>query len=306
MALSPRIGLIALLILVIAAGLAIPLTPDPGRAQDRIRVVVSFYPLQEAVQRVGGERVAVTNLVAVGAEPHDLALTPRDVETLRQAQLIVFLGAGFQPALERALQALPASNVVILDVARSMPLRSGEGEFAQAMDPHVWLDPLLLKQIVVDVRVALIGLDPAGRDGFEANTAAYHSVLDQLHEEFRTGLADCTRREIVTGHAAFAYLAARYNLRQLAVTGLSPEAEPSPREMQEIVRLARQYGVRVVFVEPLVDPRLSNTVARELGTRTRVLNAIEGLTAEEQAAGKGYMDLMRENLSALREGLGCR
>jgi zinc transport system substrate-binding protein len=295
-----------LLLLICALGLALPASPTPAQAQERVRVVVSFYPLQEAAQRVGGDRVMVTNLVPAGAEPHDLELTPRDVETIRQAQLVVFLGAGFQPTVERAVAALAGSNVAIVDVARNMPLRPGEGEFASAMDPHVWLDPLLLKQIVVDIRDALLRLDPAGRDLFEANTIAYHGALDQLHEEFRAGLENCTRREVVTGHAAFAYLTARYNLRQIAVAGLSPEAEPSPREMQEIIRLARQYGVRVVYTEPGADPRLSATVARELGARTRVLNPIEGITAEEQAAGKGYVDLMRENLSALREGLGCR
>jgi zinc transport system substrate-binding protein len=298
--------LIRLLLLILVAGFTLLVDSAPAQAQEPIRVVVSFYPLQEAVQQVGGNRVTVTNLVAAGSEPHDLELTPRDVETIRQSQLIVFLGAGFQPTVERAVAALAGSNVAIVDVAGNMPLRPGEGEFANRMDPHVWLDPLLLKQIAADVRDTLVRLDPAGRDLFEANTAAYHGVLDQLHEEFRAGLENCTRREIVTGHAAFAYLAARYNLRQLAVTGLSPEAEPSPREMQEIIRLARQYGVRVVFTEPGVDPRLSATVARELGARTRVLNPIEGLTADEHAARKGYVELMRDNLSALREGLGCR
>jgi zinc transport system substrate-binding protein len=305
---SAKLGtrLIQLLLLIVAVGLTLPVGPAPAQAQERVRVVVSFYPLQEAVQKVGGDRIVATNLVAAGAEPHDLELTPRDVETIRQAQLVVFLGAGFQPTVERAVAALAGSNVTVVDVARNMPLRPGEGEFANATDPHVWLDPLLLKQIVVDVRDALLQLDPAGRDLFEANTIAYQAALDQLHEEMRAGLENCTRREIVTGHAAYAYLAARYNLRQIAVTGLSPDAEPSPREMQEIIRLARQYGVRVVYTEPGVDPRLSATVARELGARTRVLNPIEGITVEEQAAGKGYVDLMRENLSALREGLGCR
>jgi zinc transport system substrate-binding protein len=231
--------------------------------------------------------VDVENLTPPGAEPHDLEVSPQDVAEIRAADLVLLLGRGFQPQLEDA--AGDAENVVHLLETPGLDVHTNG-------DPHVWLDP---------VRYALI-VERIGQ------VLGKHAAVDELKErlmdldaEFRVGLAHCKRHEIVTSHEAFAYLAERYGLEQAAITGLSPEAEPEPGKLQAVVDLVRAHGVTTIYFETLVSPRIAETVARETGAQTAVLNPIEGLTEEQAANGEDYFSFMRENLAALRTGLGC-
>jgi len=250
--------------------------------------VAAFYPLAYAAEQVGVEDVV--NLTPPGAEPHDLELTARDVERIRDAALVVYLGHGFQPALDDALDGRDGPT---LDVLESVDvLRGGEG----GVDPHVWLDPVRYAAIVRAIAEATG--DASAADGFVRR-------LDALTAEFRRGLAHCSRREIVTSHAAFAYLAERFDLRQVPLVGVTPEAEPTPKEVERLVREVRTSGATTVFFETLVSPELAETVAREAGAGTAVLDPLEGLTPAEIEAGADYVSVMRENLAALRTALGC-
>jgi zinc transport system substrate-binding protein len=252
------------------------------------RVVAAFYPLAYAAQQIGGAHVHVTNLTPAGVEPHDLEATPGDVRKIRSAQLVLLLGHGFQPQLEAA--AGHGANVVrLLDTG-------GLHRFANG-DPHVWLDPFRFALIVRRIGAALHRERAAAR-------LVIH--LHRLDREYRRGLARCARHEIVTSHEAFAYLSQRYGLEQIAITGLSPEAEPAPRDLQHVVDLVRKTHATTVFFETLVSPRIANTVARETHVKTAVLNPIEGLTHEQAKHGETYFSLMRANLHNLRLALGCR
>jgi len=259
----------------------------------RETVVAAFYPLAYAVEQIAGGRVEVRNLTPAGAEPHDLELSPGDVRDVDSATLVVYLGGGFMPGLETALKQRSGRSV---DLLAGVPLRPGSGG-GLAGDPHVWLDPARYAAIVRRIGSALRDEAAAGR------LARRLAVLDAA---FRRGLAHCARRQIVTSHAAFGYLAARYGLVQVPLEGLSPEAEPSARAIAHLVDLVRRAGVTTVFFETLLSPKLAQTVAREAGVRTAVLNPIEGLTGGEVAAGADYFSLMRSNLAALRQALGCR
>ena len=250
-------------------------------------VVASFYPLAFAAQEVGGATVRVRNLTPPGAEPHDLEATPGDVEELRDADLVLLLGKGFQPQLEDAA----GGGDRVVDVLDTPGLGLEHG------DTHVWLDPLRYAVIVERVGSAL-GRPEAAR--------TLSRRLRALDREYRAGLAECARRGIVTSHEAFTYLADRYGLRQISVTGPSPEGEPSPRDLERVVDAVRETGATTVFTEPLVSARLADTVARETGAKTAVLNPIEGLTEEEQERGEDYFSLMRANLAVLRKALSCR
>ncbi len=262
---------------------------------DRTEVVAGFYPLAYAAQRIGGETVEVRNLTPAGAEPHDLELSPRDVEDVRAADVVLYLGQGFQPGLEDAARGASGQA---LDLLQGLELRPGgeEGE-EHGVDPHVWLDPSLYAQLVERVGDVLERPEQA---------KALAGELRVLDKEFAAGLASCDRNTIVTSHAAFGYLAAHYGLQQIGVTGLSPEAEPSPRDLERVVAQVRENGATTVFFETLVSPRLAETVARETGARTAVLNPLEGLTSDEASVGEDYFTIMRQNLAALREALGCQ
>jgi zinc transport system substrate-binding protein len=263
-----------------------------GAGSGRRTVVAAFYPLAYAAERIGGASFHVDNLTPPGAEPHDLELTPKTVARIEQADVVLYLSHGFQPAVSKAVDQ---ARGMLVDVLAGLPLRAGTGEEGLTADPHVWLDPVLFTRVVTKIGAALHR--PSG---------ALVADLRNVDREYRAGLRHCARREIVTSHAAFGYLAQRYGLRQVAITGLTPESEPSPRDLANVVRLVRHTHATTVFFETLVSPRLAATVAREVGARTAVLDPIEGLTPSEQKEGATYLTLMQRDLTALRKALGCR
>ena len=249
-------------------------------------IVAAFYPLAFAAGQVAGPDADVVNLTPPGAEPHDLELSPRDVGRVRDAALAVYAGNGFQPAVQQAVEGRRGPSLDVL---------AHDG--AVGDDPHVWLDPVRFATVAREIASALG--TPAAADDLVAR-------LDALDDEYRRGLGRCARREVVTSHAAFGYLAARYGLVQVPLVGLQPEAEPGPREVERLVDEVRATGATTVFSEPLASPALADAVAREAGVATAVLDPLEGLTADETDAGSDYFSVMEKNLDVLRTALGCR
>jgi zinc transport system substrate-binding protein len=282
---------------VVALALALSVLGGCGGSESSgaLTVVTAFYPLAWATEQVAGDAVDVHNLTPPGAEPHDIELTPRDVERVRDADLVVYLGEGFQPALEDALEGRSGPALDLLEGEELASAPKGEEELA--IDPHVWLDPFRFASMVDAIGAVLDRRDAA---------AQVEDRLRALDAEYRTGLERCARREIVTSHTAFGYLARRYGLRQIALTGVSPEVEPTPRDLQGLVEEVERSGATTVFFETLVSSDLARTVARETGAKTALLDPLEGLTEDELAAGADYLSVMRANLATLRDALGCR
>jgi zinc transport system substrate-binding protein len=272
----------------------------------RLQVVTSFYPLEEAAARAGGDRVDVQDLTPPGVEPHDLELTPGDLEAIGSADLVIYLGGGFQPAVEDAVaSAATGSTIDVLSVVgQAEPLLpDAEGELTD--DPHVWLDPQRYAVVVGAVADALDRADPDGAAGFDRNGSTFEEELATLDDEFRRTLEPCRGDLLVTGHEAFGYLAQRYGLEQVGVTGVSPEAEPTPDRVAEIRSLVEHDHVTTVFAEAQLPSDAVETIARETGATVAVLNPIESLTDEERANGQDYGSVMGENLAAMKEGLPC-
>jgi zinc transport system substrate-binding protein len=284
----------AIMVLILLGGLCASCGGEDSSASGQTSsVVAAFYPLAYAAEQIGGPRVDVLNLTPPGTEPHDVELSARDVERVRSADVVLYVGSGFQPALEDALQGSEAAAV---DLLAGLQLREAADDDDLEFDPHVWLDPIRYAEMSDRIGSAL---------GRAQEAATFRARLESLDREYQAGLGRCTRREIVTSHAAFGYLAERYRLEQIAITGLSPEAEPTPRELEEVVEDVRAHDATTVFFETLVSPRLAETVARETGASTAVLNPLEGLTEDELDQGEDYFSLMRANLETLREALEC-
>lgn len=284
-----RIILIAMGVAVAAVvAAALLVGRDSKESGEGTGVVAAFYPLAYAAEQLGGSRVRVTNLTPAGAEPHDLELKPGDVAKVKAADLVLLMGHGFQPQLERATSGSQARVLKLLDTP---------GLHRHGNDPHVWLDPLRYALLVQAIARALHE---------EAAGVRMVARLHALDREYRAGLAHCQRHEIVTSHEAFGYLAQRYGLTQIGVEGLNPEAEPAPRDLARVVDLVRKDGVTTVYAETLVSPKLAHTIARETGAKSAILDPIEGLTPKAIADGADYFSVMRANLAALRAGLGCR
>ncbi len=275
---------------------------SPAAPPAKQLVVTTIYPLWEFSRQVAGDRAEVVVLVPAGVEPHDWEPAPRDVSQVRRAAVFVHTGTDLDGWAGKLLAELTDRRGVVVNTRGEASVVTVGG----VTDPHLWLDPTLARAQVLAIAAGLERADPAGRAVYAENAGAFAARLEALDREFTAGLADCARREMVTSHAAFAYLARRYRLTQVPVMGLSPEAEPSPADLAAIVRTARRLKVTHVFYETLVSPRLAETLSRELGATPLPLNPIEGVSPAEAAAGTGYVELMRANLANLRTALGCR
>jgi zinc transport system substrate-binding protein len=303
--LIPKLIVVALTVSVtMAAAACSPSTAAGDGGSGRLQVVAAFYPVQEAAQEVGGNLVDVTNLTAPGVEPHDLELTPDQAEAIATADVVLYLGGGFQPAVQDAVG--DASGMTI-DLLASLPtVNPPEGsETGLTVDPHVWLDPKLYETMVGQIERALAEAAPADASTFRHNADAYEQQISTLASDYTSGLASCQRTTIVTNHAAFGYLASEYGLTQVAISGLAPEAEPSAQRFAQLKDLVEREGITTIFTEDLVSPKVAETLANEAGVDTAVLHTLEGLTADEVAAGDDYITQMRENLTRLEDALGC-
>ncbi|GAA1216167.1 zinc ABC transporter substrate-binding protein [Kitasatospora nipponensis] len=280
-------------------------------ADGRLNVVASFYPLQYLAEQIGGGHLNVTDLTADGTEPHDLELTPRQVGTVQEAGVILYL-KGLQPTVDKAVEQASSKHVV--DATAASPLvdhhldegaaedSAGHVHPGAAGDPHIWLDPSRYAAVARSVGAELARADPANAAEYGANTEALVGRLTALDQSFRAGLASCRSTAFVTSHAAFGYLADHYGLEQIAINGVDPESEPTPSRLADIQQAAKTHDVSTIFFEALVSPKLAQSVARDLGLRSAVLDPLEGV---KDPAADDYFSIMRQNLTNLQTALGC-
>lgn len=267
----------------------------------RPTIVAAFYPLAWLAGQVGGPDAAVQNLTRPGAEPHDLELTPRQVIDVGESELAFYVKS-VQPAVDKAVRehakghSLDAESVIT-----TLPAPQDEADHG-AIDPHLWLDPARFATVATALGERLARIDTKNAAGYRSRAAQVVARLNALDTEFRKGLANCRRKEIVTSHSAFGYLAARYGLRQVGVTGLDPEAEPSPNRIADLTQLVRRTGATTVFTETLASPKTAATLAQEAGVRTDVLDPAEGV---KPGSHDDYFSIMRRDLATLRPALGC-
>jgi zinc transport system substrate-binding protein len=273
-------------------------TSGPGASDDgRPQVVAAFYPLAFAAGRVGGKAIEVDSLTPSGVEPHDLELSSGQVRDIAEADLVVYLGKGFQPAVEDAVANLDTSRR--FDVLEGKSLLPGV-EKDEETDPHLWLDPTIMATIADQIAGRLGALDPGDAPEYEAHAETLRNQLVELDQEYSDVLSECRSNDFVTSHAAFGYLAARYGLRQVSIAGIDPEGEPSAGRLAEVARYVDEHGITTIFFEELAPADLAETLARETGVEAQVLSPLE--TPPENG---DYLDAMRTNLDKLSEALGC-
>lgn len=285
---------------------------------DRTQVLASFYPMAWLAEQVGGDTVSVTNLTKPGAEPHDLELTPRQIADISKAALVIYV-KGIQPAVDTAVgEQAKDRSIDAVGLVKTIPAAQGEEAHAgeagtggaeaehdhsgPSYDPHIWLDPSRLATVASAVGERLAKTDGAHAAAYRQNARDLAARLTALDGEFRTGLATCAQRTIVTSHDAFGYLVNHYDLTQTSISGLSPESEPSPKRLAELTQQVKASKVSTVFTETLVSPKVADTLAKEAGVRTAVLDPVEGIT---EGTKDDYLSIMRRNLQALRTALKC-
>ncbi|MET9159422.1 zinc ABC transporter substrate-binding protein [Streptomyces parvulus] len=289
---------------------------------DRLDVVASFYPMQYLAEEIGGDHVNVTTLTEPGQEPHDLELSARQTAQMGEADAVLYLKS-LQPTVDEAVAQsdvktkIDAAGLTKLEDHGSVEhdhgaeghsgeehAEEGHSEEGDALDPHVWLDPVKYAEIAEGVAKSFEKADPDHADAYRANADALAKKLGDLDTAFKDGLADTGSKVFFTNHAAFGYLAERYGLTQEAINGLDPESEPSPARIKELQEEARADGVTTVFYETLVSDKTARTLAKDAGLKTDVLDPLEGIT--DKSKGDDYVGVMEANLKALQAALGAK
>ena len=315
-----------------------PSTSNGGSSKDgKLTVMASFYPLQYLAEKIGGEHVSVTSLTPEGAEPHDLELSPKMVDSLSSADAVIYL-AGFQSAVDEAIEQQAPKTVIDVSSAADLieagtdathpsedeedatdEAQSGETEahdhdhegadhaehdhhHDMSADPHFWLDPTRMAKAATLVGDKLAEADSAHADTYKANAKALAEELNTLSNTLVTKTSNCKVKTFVTAHTAFGYLADRTGLTQVGISGLDPESSPSPARLAEIAQIAKEQGVTTIFTEALIDPKVAQTLADDLGITTAVLDPIESQTD----ASKDYAATMNSNIDALTKALDCQ
>jgi len=266
---------------------------------NKLKVVSSFFPIDQFVGKVGGEAIERMLLIPKGVEPHDYEPTIKDIQRVDSADVLVYNGLGFEDWIGKM------SNPQKIDASKGLNA-SYLDERNMTFDPHVWLDPLLAKKQVENVRDGLIMIDPNHKDIYVNNSNNFLNELDNLDEKIRTDLESCKKKDFITFHNSFSYFAKQYGLNQHSVSNTDPESEVTPARLTEIINIAKTLGLQVIYSEELVDPRQATVIAQEVPDgKVLVLSPIEGLSENEQKAGLGYIDKMNDNINNLMVGLQC-
>ncbi|MED4568392.1 metal ABC transporter substrate-binding protein [Brevibacillus agri] len=331
-------GLMAIVSLIAAVSIAgcgaadqTASTPQTGGdASAKPKVYTTIYPLEYVAKRIGGDHVEVTNIIPPGVEPHDYEPTAKDMVALANADIFAYNGSGLELWVDKAVGNLDKNKTVIVNASEGLDLLKAtehehehegeaateeghehEGEAATEehghdhgeFDPHVWLDPTKLKAQAEKVKNTLVQKDQAHAADYEKNYAQLAADLDQLDQEFKNMVSQAAKKEFMTSHSAFSYLANRYGLEQVSISGLNPADEPSPAELKSLVEHVKEHNISYVMFETLVWPKVAEVIAKEAGVKTATLNPLEGLTEEDVKAGRDYLSIMRDNLETLKVAL---
>jgi zinc transport system substrate-binding protein len=296
----------------------------PATDAGKLKVITTLFPLYDFARNVGGDAAHVTLLLPPGLEPHSFEPKPGDVLRVNNADIFIYTGKEMEPWVENILKSIDSKKLLVVnaskDIALLASIGSGHGHGAHGhsetverqhaegrLDPHIWLDFTRAQKMVENIRDGFISKEPSKKDFFTKNAAQYDARLSSLDREFKAGLADCRHRLFVHGgHFAFNYLAKRYNLDYVSAYEGSPDSEPSPRKIMELKKLVKDNGVKYIYYEELITPRIAEVVARETGCELLFLHGAHNISRDDLEKGATFISLMEQNLANLRKGLECR
>ena len=300
--------IVCLLLLAITAcifiGVALVKVPQPKKttqATGKLSVLASFYPLAYFAQSIGGDLVTVQNITPTGTEPHDFEPTPQELVSVYNSKLFIYNGAGLESWVDKVLPDIQSKGIAIVKASNGIDILGGDKQ----PDPHIWLDPVLAQRIVLNIRDGLIQADPKNSSVYTQNANSLIVKLIDLDQQYQKNLYNCQQKDVVASHQVFAYLSKRYNFQPFAITGLSPDQEPSPQTMADLTNLIQEKKVKYVLTETLVSTKLADTLAAETGATTLVFNPLEGLTPDELNAGQNYFTIQQQNIKNLSTALQC-
>nr|WGD90757.1 metal ABC transporter substrate-binding protein [Bacillus subtilis] len=281
---------------------------------DKLHVVTTFYPMYEFTKQIVKDKGDVDLLIPSSVEPHDWEPTPKDIANIQDADLFVYNSEYMETWVPSAEKSMGQSYAVFVSASKGIDLMEGseeeheehdhgEHDHSHAMDPHVWLSPVLAQKEVKNITAQIVKQDPDNKEYYEKNSKEYIAKLQDLDKLYRTTAKKAEKKEFITQHTAFGYLAKEYGLKQVPIAGLSPDQEPSAASLAKLKTYAKEHNVKVIYFEEIASSKVADTLASEIGAKTEVLNTLEGLSKEEQDKGLGYIDIMKQNLDALKDSL---
>ncbi|MBE3569661.1 MAG: zinc ABC transporter substrate-binding protein [Bacillales bacterium] len=273
----------------------------------KLHIATTFYPMYEFTKNITKDKAQVDLLIPSNVEPHDWDPSPKDIEKIQKSNLLIYNSPELEtwaPDLQKSI-----NNVKFVKASEGISLMKGakeeeeKGNKGSHLDPHVWLDPVLAQKEVENITKAVVAKDPEHKAYYEKNSQEYIQQLKQLDHLYRTTLEKAPKKEFITQHTAFSYLAKEYGLKQVPISGLTPEQEPSPARLAELKKFAQKHQVKIIYFEEIASPKVAQTLANEVGAKTEVLSPLEGLTKEEQDKGLNYVKIMKRNLDSLKKSL---
>ncbi|MEH7548935.1 metal ABC transporter substrate-binding protein [Neobacillus vireti] len=276
----------------------------------KLQIVTTFYPMYYFAQKVAGSSANVELLIPNGVEPHDWEPTANDMAKIQDSDLFIYNSRYFETWTEKVFKSINDPNLKVIEASNGIELMDALDseeedihEHTSSKDPHVWLSPVLAQKEVDNIAKALEQADPKNKDKFQKNAAALNSELADLDSLYKETIDKAKKKEFVTQHAAFGYLAKQYGLTQIPIAGLSPDVEPTLGKLAELTDLTKKKNVKIIYFEELTSSKVADTLAKEIGAKTEVLNPLEGLTKKEQEKGLDYIDVMKNNLESLKLSL---
>jgi zinc transport system substrate-binding protein len=305
-----RLFALMVIFLLIASGCS-NTSPVNGKADSsvskKLHIVTTFYPMYFFAKQVAGHSANVDLLIPNGVEPHDWEPTAKDMASIQDADVFIYNSQYFETWAQKVLKSIDQSHLKVLEASQGIKLMDGTSEedngTKASKDPHVWLSPVLATQEVENIARTLEKADPKNKQNYEKNAADIKSKLTDLDRLYKETIDQAKRKEFVTQHAAFGYMAKQYGLTQIPIAGLSPDVEPTLGKLAELADLTKKKNIKIIYFEGLTSSKVAQTLANEIGAQTEVLNPLEGLTKEEQKQGLDYFGVMKKNLASLKKSI---
>ncbi|MBO0419658.1 zinc ABC transporter substrate-binding protein [Vagococcus fluvialis] len=301
-------------LLLLLVGISACGKQEAEKEDGKLEIVTSFYPMYDFTKNVAKDKANVSMLIDGGVESHDYEPSAKDMAKIQNADVFVYNSNEMETWVETVLENIDTSKVKVIEASKGIELLKGSESHdeedhkghdhdyghSHAFDPHVWLDPLLVKKEVRTISEALIEIDSKNKDYYEKNTTEYLSKLDKLNDDYVAAFEGAKSRKFVTQHTAFSYLANQYGLEQVAISGLSPDQEPTPKELKGIQDLVKKENINVIYTESSASEKIAKTIADATGAELAVLNPMESVSKKDRENGADYLSIMAENLEALK------
>ncbi|MEI7904411.1 MAG: zinc ABC transporter substrate-binding protein [Candidatus Firestonebacteria bacterium] len=288
---------------------AVMLLSFPFLAQAKIKVVASIFPCYELAREIGGERTEVSILLPPGVEAHAFDPSPGKIFSLNKSDVFIYMNKYMEPWVADMLKSMPRVGIIVVDLGEGIHFIKAnddeKGREPHGADPHTWLDMRNTALMADNIAKVFAKRDPIGAKDYFKNASIYKKKLEALDRAYVETIKKCRlKRLYFAGHYAFGYFSERYGLEYTSpYKGYSPDAEPSPKSIIELIKAIKKNGVKYLYHEELISPKIAEVISNETGCELLRLSAAHNVTKVEIESGKTFIDIMKENLVNLKKGL---